>query len=220
MRGRCLNWRGAKALALHNMGAVIIDLPPGRCIMIRKHVTRYVINKILSGQSLFWLIYKHPIDSPHCLKSCIYLQYIVFKKTYTTVVVWRLLKFVNKPFYTLDSKHIKVIKRELSVAPCPLCGQHIPVWYKHIFRYRDAPRFSTTSHTSKRSQGSLIAQMMNSDWSFHIHYINSECLAGFIHYQMTYLRPLVTVGVRGGGTGGVDGVGFHSYVGNLAIPGT
>lgn len=38
--------------------------------------------------------------------------------------------------------------------------------------------------------------------------------------EITHLRPLVIVGVWGAGTLEVDGVGFHSYTGNLSGPGT
>lgn len=38
----------------------------------------------------------------------------------------------------------------------------------------------------------------------------TEIIQSWINGKITYLRPLVIVGVRGGGTGEVDGVGLHS----------
>lgn len=55
--------------------------------------------------------------------------------------------------------------------------------------------------------------------SFRIKRNDTDIIQSWINGKITYLRPLVIVGVRGGRTGEGDGVGFHSYAGNLSSPG-
>lgn len=55
--------------------------------------------------------------------------------------------------------------------------------------------------------------------SFRIKKNDTDIIQSWINGKITYLRPLVIVGVRGGRTGEGNGEGFHSYAGNLSSPG-